>query len=134
MAKTFMAGSLVVLFLAFAPATAQELDTGKALYDEFCVACHGSNGKGGGEISDIISATVPDLSKLAAGNDGEFPMLKVIHVIDGRTGVRAHGGPMPLYGNIFSATAAAEGRGYGSVVETRGRLLSLALYLESIQE
>jgi hypothetical protein len=60
-------------------------------------------------------------------------MLRVIHTIDGRTGIRAHGGPMPVYGSMFSSQAASEGMGYGSVVETRGRILSIALYLEGIQ-
>ena len=60
-------------------------------------------------------------------------MLRVIHVIDGRTGLRAHGGPMPSYGDIFSTGAGASRMEYDAVLATRGRILSLALYLESIQ-
>jgi mono/diheme cytochrome c family protein len=114
-------------------AQAQEEGEGKRLFGEFCTACHGVSAAGGGEIADLLSVPVPDLTKLSANNDGEFPMLRVIHVIDGRTGMRAHGGPMPLFGAMFSSSAAADGKGYGSVTETRGRILSIALYLESIQ-
>lgn len=117
-----------------APAMAQGPDEGQVLYEQFCTACHGTMAKGAGEISELLTIPPPDLTKLSANNDGIFPMLRVIHTIDGRTGVRAHGGPMPIYGAVFSSESAAKGTGYGSVLETRGRILSLALYLESIQQ
>ena len=126
-----LAASVSVLCV---PAFAEGSDEGQALYEQFCTACHGTMAKGAGEIAELLTLVPPDLTKLSASNDGEFPMLGVIHTIDGRTGVRAHGGPMPIYGAIFSAESAAKGSGYGSVLETRGRILSLALYLESIQQ
>jgi len=115
-------------------AFAEGPDVGKQMYDQFCTACHGATAKGGGEIADLLTVKMPDLTTLAKRHDGKFPMLDVIHIIDGRTGVRAHGGPMPLFGNMFSAHSADRGESYGSVIETRGRTLSLAMYLESIQE
>lgn len=114
------------------PAAGQDADIGHLLYDEFCTACHGATAKGGGELSELLTVEIPDLTGLSARNDGEFPMLKVIHIIDGRTGVRAHGGPMPVYGRIFTAQAYETGP-YGPILETRGRVLALAMYLESIQ-
>lgn len=120
--------------LAGTAAQAEDFVEGKRLYDEFCVACHGVMGKGGGELTDLLTVDVPDLSDLSARNDGAFPMLEVVHIIDGRTGIRAHGGPMPVYGSMFSNQSALAGTGYGGVIETRGRILSLAMYLESIQE
>ena len=78
-----------------------------------------------------------DLTKLAANNPadkGVFPMLRILHIIDGRTGLRAHGGPMPTYGQIFMSQTEDEMETMGAVLETRGRILSLAMYLESIQE
>lgn len=114
-------------------AQAQGPDIGEALYNQYCATCHGSSGAGDGPLTEIMMEQPGDLTQLAANNDGEFPMLQVIHIIDGRTGVRAHGGPMPTYGAIFS-TEAADQMGYGSVVEVRGRILSLAMYLESLQK
>jgi hypothetical protein len=76
----------------------------------------------------------PNLTLLASQNDGVFPLLDVIHVIDGRTGVRAHGGPMPVFGRTFKSEPT-EGPGeYGQAINARGRVLSVALYLESIQQ
>ncbi len=129
-----MAVAFVSVFGMGGFAAAQGPDIGKGLYDEFCMTCHGASAKGGGEIADILTIKMPDLTALAARNDGKFPMLEVIHVIDGRTGLRAHGGPMPLFGNMFSSQSADQGLGYGSVIETRGRVLSLAMYLESLQQ
>jgi mono/diheme cytochrome c family protein len=131
--KKILSATLAVCLVGTA-AQADELADGKRLYDEFCMACHGAAGKGAGEIADLLTVDVPDLTHLADRNDGAFPMLEVIHIIDGRTGIRAHGGPMPLYGSMFSNQSALAGTGYGSVIETRGRILSLAMYLESIQE
>lgn len=111
-------------------AAAQEPEAGRDLYMQYCATCHGTEGTGGGPLTELMTQEVPDLTGLAAANDGTFPMLDVIHVIDGRTGVRAHGGPMPVYGNVFTLDEAED---YGAVIETRGRILSLALYLESIQ-
>ena len=75
-----------------------------------------------------------DLRKLAQenpANAGEFPMLRVIHIIDGRSGLRAHGGSMPTYGAVFMAETVNELEQMGAVLETRGRILSLAMYLGS---
>lgn len=131
--KTVLTAATAIALAGAFSANAQEPDVGKRLYDDFCVACHGEMGRGAGELTGLLTVEVPDLTKLSARNDGNFPMLNVIHIIDGRNGVRAHGGPMPVFGSMFSATEVLEGAGYGSVIETRGRLMSLALYLESIQ-
>lgn len=118
-------------------AQAQDADIGQALYEQYCATCHGMDGAGKGPLTEIMLDKPSDLRKLAANNEaspGEYPMLKVIHIIDGRTGIRAHGGPMPTYGNIFMAETEGEMEKVGAVLETRGRILSLATYLESIQE
>ena len=115
------------------PVLADEMkDPGSVAYAQYCAACHGEYGMGKGAIADVLTAEVPDLTTLAARNDGVFPMLQVIHVIDGRTGVRAHGGPMPVFGALFSDDMDLGP--YGGPVYTRGKILSLAYYLESIQK
>lgn len=107
-------------------------ETGAGLYAEWCAACHGASGMGDGDMAGVMTIPAPNLTLLSQGNDGVFPMLDVIHSIDGRTGLRAHGGAMPLFGSVFS-TSETENP-YGSVLEARGRVLSLALYLESMQK
>ena len=130
--------SIVPVVVAFVfvqtSAFADEVDVGARLYQESCSGCHGATGKGGGELSQLLNVATPALTGLSAANDGTFPMLNVIHVIDGRSGLRAHGGPMPIFGSLYSASSVVGGSDYSSVLEVRGRILSLALYLESIQE
>lgn len=130
MSKTTLLSALVATLLSGA-AFADEI--GRADYEQYCATCHGMTGVGDGDLTQLMTVKVPDLTQIAASNDGVFPMLDVIHVIDGRTGVRAHGGPMPVYGRIFSAEAADHGT-FTAALESRGRVLSIAYYLESLQE
>lgn len=116
------------------PAAAQDTDIGATLYADYCSACHGATGKGDGDMADVVKVPSPNLTLLARNNDGVFPMLDVLHVIDGRSGTRAHGGAMPLWGRVFSDQIGDSEGEYGSVLEVRGRVLSLAKYLESIQQ
>ena len=127
---------LPVIALAL-PASAQDADVGEQIYSQYCATCHGVDGGGAGPLTEIMLEKPSDLRQLAANNPaspGEFPMLRVIHIIDGRTGLRAHGGSMPTYGDIFMAESVGEMVTMGAVLETRGRILSLAMSLESLQE
>lgn len=124
-------GALLAIVLASAsPALAQ--DPGAEAFGQYCATCHGMDGLGDGPMSEIMSIAVPDLTQLSALNDGVFPMLEVIHIIDGRTGLRGHGAPMPLYGALFDDTLGNAGP-YGAPVETRGMILSIAYYIEGLQ-
>lgn len=107
-------------------------DPGQSAFEQYCATCHGLKGDGTGPMTEMITAEVPDLTALSARNDGKFPMLEVIHVIDGRTGLRGHGGPMPVYGAVFDDEAISPGP-YGGPIYTRGKILSVAYYLESLQ-
>ena len=129
LSSVLVAGSM----MSFA-ASAQEADIGAKLYMDYCSACHGATGLGDGDMADVVNIPSPNLTLLAKNNDGAFPMLKVLQIIDGRSGVRAHGGAMPLWGQVFSDEIGDSEGAYGSVLEVRGRLLSLATYLESIQK
>ncbi|RDC71195.1 cytochrome c [Rhodovulum sp. 12E13] len=115
-------------------ASAQDMQAGKAEYMIACAVCHGESGKGAGPMTEYLSIEVPSLTTLAAENDGTFPYLDVFQVIDGRTGVRGHGGAMPVWGDRFSAGARGEYGSFGAEVVTRGRIAVLTDYLMSIQE
>lgn len=106
---------------------------GKTEYMNACASCHGAQGAGDGPLAGLMSVEVPALTGLSAANDGTFPMLDVIHTIDGRQGTRGHGQPMPVWGDRFSKDAEYMGP-YGAEAVIRGRILSIAYYLESIQE
>jgi mono/diheme cytochrome c family protein len=114
---------------------AQDADVGGQIYGQYCATCHGVDATGGGPLTELLLEKPSDLTLLAQNNDGVFPMLELIHIIDGRTGLRAHGGSMPTYGEVFTAEAQSDMLGdYHASLVARGRIMSLALYLESIQQ
>lgn len=115
-------------------ATASTADeNGQSLYQDACASCHGAAGMGMGPMAEFMSVNVPSLRELSQNNDGGFPMLDVIQIIDGRTGVRGHGSEMPVWGRQFKAEMLDDAGVYGSEIYARGKVLSLAYYLQSIQ-
>jgi mono/diheme cytochrome c family protein len=130
--RVFGAALGAALAIALAPSVQAE-EIGEAEYMEACASCHGESGKGDGPLAELMTVDVPSLTGLSAANDGAFPMLEVIQVIDGRTGVRGHGYPMPVWGSRYKAEAMEAGE-YAAEIDVRGRVLSLALYIQSIQE
>lgn len=123
--------------LACAGGAALADDAGEREYMNSCASCHGVDGKGNGPVASAYAMTIgKPLTRLAAENDGVFPMLDVIQIIDGRQGVRGHGtdAGMPVWGAVYKAPLAGEIGPYAAEIAVRGRILSLAYYLESIQE
>lgn len=103
MLRTTLVSTVLFITLCGTGASAQQADVGQDLFEQYCATCHGLSGAGDGPLTVYLTEKVSDLTILAENNDGAFPMLKVIHIIDGRTGLRGHGGPMPTYGDIFEA-------------------------------
>jgi len=113
-------------------AAAQE-DDGRQLYLDACATCHGAEAGGDGPMTQILTLPVPDLTGLADRNDGVFPWLVTVHMIDGRTGLHGHGGAMPIFGALMRGdTVAADGPD-GTPVMVSARVLALVDYLASIQ-
>jgi hypothetical protein len=134
MPTKLLATAILGLTLAAPIAHADTTMVGGKLFNQYCATCHGTDATGGGPLTQVMTQSVPDLTKLSERNDGAFPMLEVIHIIDGRTGLRGHGGPMPTYGDVFSADAQTDTIGdFSPILAARGRILSIALYLESLQ-
>jgi mono/diheme cytochrome c family protein len=119
--------------LAGLPAVAGDLALGRDTFAGACAACHGAEAGGNGPMAELISIPVPDLTRIAARNGGEFPWLVVVHQIDGRTGLRGHGGPMPLFGALFAGDTAAADAPDGTPVITSARVLALTDWLASVQ-
>ena len=113
---------------------AQADEVGRLEYMYNCSACHGESARGDGPVARYLNVETPSLTTLAQQNDGVFPLLHVIHVIDGRQGLGPHGTMMPVWGERFIASEIGDAGPYGAEVIVRGRILSLARYLESIQE
>lgn len=110
-----------------------DLELGRTTFAGACAACHGAEAQGNGPMAELIAIPVPDLTRIGARNGGEFPWLKVVHLIDGRTGLRGHGGPMPLFGALFAGDTAAADAPDGTPVITSARVLALTDYLAALQ-
>ena len=127
------AGAALAVLLGLGACSANAQSMGQEEYMRSCAVCHGVDGRSNTPFSDLMTVAPPDLTTLAAQNDGTFPMLTVIHMIDGRSGLRGHGSEMPIWGDRYSGEADMAGQ-YGAELIVRGRVLELAEYIASIQE
>ncbi len=133
MMKRLLISTALVLLATTAPALA-DMEAGRSEYMIACAMCHGESAMGSGPFVEYLNIDVPGLTGLAAANDGKFPFLETLMIVDGRTGVRGHGGPMPIWGDRFEKTALEQAGVFGAELIARGRLVSLVEYLESIQQ
>lgn len=121
-------------FYALSAVAQTDRTSGENEYMQACASCHGASGTGDGPLADLLTVSIPDLTTISANNDGVFPLLDVIMTIDGRTASVGHGFPMPVWGDRFSSDVGKSAGPYGAEVLVRGRVLTLAEYLESIQQ
>ena len=136
--KSCVVGVFAAVMLAMIPSRGETQEQevaadGQREYQQSCAVCHGPEGKGGDEMKDrnFLRITPADLTRLRTRNKGQFPFWRVYEVIDGRLEVRGHGArEMPIWGYAFQAE---EGYRLGSETRAVGRILSLVLYLQSIQ-
>lgn len=106
--------------------------SGVELYERLCSSCHGDTARGDGPVAPLIKTGVPDLTRLARNDGGEFPVEDVRRAIDGRWDRRAHGSrDMPVWGwqlfDMSSQNAEGERAQVDSMID---RLVS---YLQSVQ-
>lgn len=133
-------------FLASAPgpAPAEDLEAaaiaaGETEYLSACAGCHGRDATGNGPLAELMHIETPDLTAMSARNDGVFPFAETLRIIDGRETVRAHGGDMPLWGARYMISAIGPDpedmeRAKTAATVAQGRIISLAYYLESLQQ
>lgn len=137
--------SMVMLFVLPAVGSAQQTDQDKAFqiskgrvtYRVYCINCHGAKAKGDGNLAELLTVKVTDLTRIKQENDGKFPADDVAKSIDGREEVRGHGmKEMPVWGDVFKTSVAEPSVADDSAGEERARtkILELVAYLESIQE
>ncbi len=138
-------GTIVVIMVASttfgevevkqAPLTWQQaaLTDGEQLYLELCAVCHGESGKGNGPAASALKNAVPDLTSLAANNDGEFPFLEVEKAIAGESRAVSHGTiDMPIWGQAFK-DVRPDIKQFRRDAFARQRIYNLTEYLATIQ-
>lgn len=108
--------------------------TGRAIYQDYCVACHGDGGKGDGPAAAGLAKKPADLTRISARNGGTFPLVKVMSTIDGYTRRNDRGSKMPEMGPFFQeGPVVMVDTGQGVSTPTPERLVALAEYLRSLQ-
>ena len=120
--------------LALAGCAPEQQVSGRALYQDHCLACHGASGQGDGPAAAGLDHPPADLTGLAAANGGAFPMVRVMSVIDGygrrgdrssimpELGVALQEGPVVMYDT-----------GDGAATPTPANLIALANYVRRLQ-
>ena len=134
--------ALVALVVAFAilgadgqpvlkkvPPSPTSAASGKQMYDNYCAACHGKDGKGGGPAAGALKVAMPDLTQLSARNNGKFPELRVYGSIQGDPDMpAAHGSKdMPIWGDVFQSMNPP------GAAATQMRLSNITAYIRSLQ-
>jgi mono/diheme cytochrome c family protein len=103
--------------------------SGKAMYKQYCAACHGADGKGRGPATPTLNTRVPDLTTLAKRHDDKFPFDYVESILRFGPGLAAHGSyEMPVWGPIFQYL-----ENYNEAA-VRQRIRNLCDFLASIQQ
>ena len=72
---------------------------GPALYEAYCVPCHGISGRGTGPAARLVSRPVPDISAIAV-RDGRFDARHVMSHVKGGDGTEC----MPQWTQILHDT------------------------------
>jgi mono/diheme cytochrome c family protein len=134
MKKGILAGVAVVLLGACASTVERSPAqmSGMQMYQQLCSSCHGTGGHGDGPVSSLIKIGVPDLTRIAHREGGEFPTEDVRRTIDGRWDRRAHGArDMPVWGwQLYDSESSTDVQERAIVDSMIGRLVD---YLRSIQ-
>jgi mono/diheme cytochrome c family protein len=110
------------------PARHTSANSGKQMFEAYCAACHGKEGKGDGPVAAALKAPPTDLTVLARQNKGKFPSLQVAKAITGEAGISAHGSKeMPVWGPVFMSMS------HQHESEVHLRLANLTEYIKSLQ-
>ncbi|CUH64044.1 Cytochrome c, mono-and diheme variants [Thalassovita gelatinovora] len=110
-----------------------EADEGAALYANNCAICHGSTGRGDGELAKSLRPAPSDLTAITR-RYGTFPRAHVLSVIDGYTRMENPGDDMPEFGLLLEGDTVPVDIGDGTFSPVPRPLAALLVYLESIQQ
>ena len=130
-----MVARLVPLVAVLTPALGLAQDEGQRVagsevFKTYCAVCHGTGGKGNGQLADALRVKPADLTILAKKNGGTFPKDQTLRIVDGRKAVKGHGGAdMPVWGDAFKQSKD----GY-SEAAVKAKIEAVVGYIETLQE
>jgi len=118
-------GTKPVIKRATAPPT--PADSGPAMYNAYCAACHGVRGEGNGPAVAALKVAPTNLRLLAQKNNGKYPASHVQAVLKFGAEYAAHGSSeMPVWGPTFRSLGPD-----GDVATLR--IANLTEYLKTLQ-
>ena len=129
-----MKRAVLILLLAEMGCTPDSPSSGRTVFLNSCVSCHGVAGRGDGPLATELEVKPADLTKIAARRDGLWPMVEVMSIIDGYHRRTLRREKMPIFGDLAEGKLVPFDAGDGRVVPTPVTLIALANYLETIQE
>lgn len=103
---------------------------GSSYFRAYCASCHGRTAVGDGDVAQYLKIKPADLTAIAERNGGEFPLDRVLKIIDGREKVKGHGrSDMPVWGDalLVASDGATEER-------VASQIENLAHYVWSLQK
>ena len=125
---------LGVMLAIAGQAGAQDALQGRALYLQYCVACHGGDATGGGPMAPVLLVQPKDLTRLALEDGGVFPVARVVARIDGSDPLVSHGSAMPVYGEALDGEQVMMKTGAGQPVMTSRAIADITAFLTEIQK
>ncbi|MEM8580283.1 MAG: cytochrome c [Pseudomonadota bacterium] len=131
--KATVWAACVPILLAAAPCFAQDINAGRQVFRDYCVTCHGMEGRGDGPMTQVLTIQPPDITRLTQNNSGVFPTSRVVAQVDGRVPVLGHGGPMPIFGPVFEGRAGALDSETGAPILTSETMVDVVSYLQTLQ-
>lgn len=134
MSQTSVIASLFLLAFAFAVSNCntgvQAVASGEELFLSYCAICHGTDGAGGGPMTEHLKLPPADLTQIAARRAGNYPAEQIYQIIDGRVPVAGHGtGDMPIWGNTLKESEKLKNE-----KQVRQSIDNLVEYLKTIQQ
>ena len=137
MFKSFITLSTILL-LAVSVGFAADIPTGKVvitidrtqandghqMYNSYCAACHGADGRGNGSAAATLKTHPADLTNLAV--NGKFPESHVYSIL--QFGTERNNSVMPAWGKIFRNMDTSH------PIVADQRMSNLSQYLQKLQK
>ena len=110
------------------PAPHTSPSSGRQMFEAYCAACHGKDGRGDGPVAPALKTRPTDLTILARQKEGKFPSIRVAKAITGEAAISAHGSKeMPIWGPVFMSMS------HQHESEAHLRVANLTDYIKSLQ-